>query len=74
MSTHFLLKEIHTVKVLGASVAILIDNDGQPQVPIHPIIDAIGLGYDAEYNRLKADRRFGANRIEIRTKQGEVIL
>lgn len=73
MSVHFLLQEIHKVNVLGATVAILIDNDGQPQVPVHPIIDAIGLGYNEEYDRLKADRRFGATRIEVRTKQGEVL-
>lgn len=73
MSVHFLLQEIHKVKVLGATVAILIDDAGQPMVPVHPIIDAIGLGYNTEYDRLKADRRFGAIRMKVRTEQGEAI-
>lgn len=73
MSVHFLLKEIHKVTVLGTTVAILTDNEGQPQVPIHPLIEAIGLGYTDEYNRLKKDRRFGAAKMTLRTEQGEQI-
>lgn len=73
MSVHFLLQEIHKVNVLGAVIAIIADADGQPMVPIHPVVDVIGINFDEEYQRLRNDRRFGASRLTVRTAQGEVI-
>ena len=66
MSVHFLLKEIHKVNALGAVLAIMVDEHGQPMVPVHPVVEAIGLGYADEYQRLKGDRRFGASKMRVR--------
>ena len=66
MSVHFLLKEIHKVNDLGAVLAIMVDENGQPMVPVHPVVEAIGLGYADEYQRLKGDRRFGASKMRVR--------
>ncbi|EBQ4063553.1 structural protein [Salmonella phage Arash] len=73
MSVHFLLQQIHRVNVLGTPVAILVDDKGQPQVPIHPLIEAIGLGYNEEYDRLRKDRRFSIAQLTLRTESGAVI-
>lgn len=73
MSVHFLLKEIHKVEALGTTLAVIADASGQPMIPIHPLVDAIGLGYDDEYQRLRDDRRFGACTLELRVDSGAVI-
>lgn len=72
MSVHFLLQQLHKVNVLGTPIAILVDDDGQPQVPVHPVIEAIGLGYDDEYQRLRNDRRFGA--ANLRLRNGDAVI
>ncbi len=66
MSVHFLLKEIHKVNALGTVLAIMVDEHGQPMVPVHPIVESIGIGYADEYQRLKSDRRFGASKLRVR--------
>lgn len=73
MSVHFLLQQIHKVNVLGTTVAVLIDDRGNPTVSLQTIVDAIGLPFGPEFDRLKADRRFGAQRLTVRTNQGETI-
>lgn len=73
MSVHFLLQEIHKVNVLGFTIAVIADDKGFPMIPVHPIVDAIGLGFDEEYQRLKADRRLGAFKMQLRTQQSEVV-
>lgn len=70
MSVHFLLKEIHKVNVLGFSIDVIGNEDGQPVVPIHGLVEVIGLNYGDEYQRLKADRRFGAATLRLRTATG----
>ena len=73
MSVHFLLQEIHKVNVLGFVIDVIADNDGQPMVPIHGLVEVIGLNYGEEYERVKADRRFGASRLTLRSNTGEQI-
>ena len=73
MSVHFLLQQIHQVNVLGYSINIIADDAGQPMVPIHGLVEVIGLNYGEEYQRLKADRRFGAARLTLRVDSGDQI-
>jgi len=72
MSTHFLLKEIHRVTVLGTVIEILGDDKGQPMVPIRSLCDAIGTVYGDEFARLRSDRRLGAYSIRLRAETDPV--
>lgn len=71
--SHFLLKQIHRVNILGTVVEVLGDDKGQPLVPIRALCDAIGTVYGEEFARLKADRRLGALTATLRTDAGEPV-
>jgi P22_AR N-terminal domain. len=73
MSVHFLLQQIHKVNVLGTTLAVLVDDLGNPTVALQSVTEAIGLPFGQEFDRLKADRRFGAKRLTVRTNQGETL-
>jgi hypothetical protein len=71
MSVHFLLKEIHKVNVLGFSIDVIANENNQPVIPIHGLVEVIGLNYGDEYQRLKNDRRFGAANLRMRANNGD---
>lgn len=72
MSTHFLLKDIHRVNVLGHVIEVVPNEFNQPTVPIHSLVEVIGLNYGDEYQRLKGDRRFGAAMLQLRSADNKV--
>lgn len=71
--SHFLLQEIHKVNVFGTVLAVIADENGNPTVPVHPLVNAIGMGYQDEYQRLRNDRRFGAFILKLRADDGAVV-
>jgi len=70
MSAHFLLRDIHKVNVFGFTIQVVPDEHDQPMIPIHGLVEAIGVNYGDEYQRLKNDRRFGAKNLRVSDGKG----
>jgi hypothetical protein len=51
---------------------LLVEQDGEPFIPMKPLVAAIGLGWQAQFEKLKANKsRWGIRKIQIPSYGGE---